>query len=172
LPNFPPPPDEHPLRGLVLDALVDAGLEPNIDDDGDVAFVVNEQRLFARCVDQPVGALRVLGQWRIGEDVEADELTQLRVASGVTLQNNLVKVGIHDEVLMVCVDHLVPQGSNVGELTMICVGAVLNAVQAWHTGVGGETRGDSEGADSTGEDSSNGTAGDGGVQPPRSPTDG
>ena len=31
LPNFPPPADEHPLRGRVLDVLKDLGLNPNID---------------------------------------------------------------------------------------------------------------------------------------------
>ena len=40
LPNFPPPADEHPLRGRVLDILVDLGLAPNLDTDGDVAFTV------------------------------------------------------------------------------------------------------------------------------------
>ncbi len=137
LPNFPPPPDEHPLRGMVLDALTDAGTGPNIDDDGDIAFVVNEQKLFARCVDKPAPAMRVLGQWRIGADVTADELTQLKVASAVTLQGNLVKVGIHENVLMVCVDHLVTPGTNVSELVMVCIGAVLSGVQNWHVGVGG-----------------------------------
>lgn len=42
LPNFPPPSDEHPLRGRVLDALQDLGIEPVIDSDGDVAFQVGE----------------------------------------------------------------------------------------------------------------------------------
>src|SRR5215204_5054518 len=48
LPNFPPPADEHPLRGRVLDVLVDLGLRPNLDADGDVAFTANEQQLFIR----------------------------------------------------------------------------------------------------------------------------
>lgn len=125
------------MRGRVLDALVDAGLEPNIDEDGDVALMVDDQRMFVRCVDEPVEALRVLGQWKIGDDIPANELEQLRVASNVSLQSNLVKLGIADDVLVVCVDHLVGEGQDVGELVMICVGAVLNAVQAWHIGAGG-----------------------------------
>ena len=53
LPNFPPPADEHPLRGRVLDVLKDHQLDPNIDADGDVAFMIGEppQQLFVRCQD-------------------------------------------------------------------------------------------------------------------------
>lgn len=126
------------MRGRVLDALSDAGLDPNIDEDGDVALLVDDQRMFVRCVDEPVQALRVLGQWKIGDDIPATEVEQLRVASNVSLQSNLVKLGIADEVLVVCVDHLVSETQDVGELVMICVGAVLNAVQAWHIGAGGD----------------------------------
>ena len=46
LPNFPPPADEHPLRGRVLDVLKDLGLSPNIDGDGDVAFTIGEPAAF------------------------------------------------------------------------------------------------------------------------------
>lgn len=133
------------LRGRVLEALSDAGLSPNIDEDGDVALLVDDQRMFVRCVDEPVQALRVLGQWKIGDDIPADELEQLRVASAVSLQSNLVKLGIADDVLVVCVDHLVSPGQDVGELVMICVGAVLNAVQAWHVNAGGEVPEDGTG---------------------------
>ena len=48
LPNFPPPADEHPLRGRVLDVLVDMGAQPNLDTDGDVAYQANEQTIFVR----------------------------------------------------------------------------------------------------------------------------
>ena len=51
LPNFPPPPSERPLRGRVLDALIDEGFEPNIDDDGDVAFTMQDQQLFVFVVE-------------------------------------------------------------------------------------------------------------------------
>ena len=40
LPNFPPPADEHPLRGRVLDVLQDLEVQPDIDADGDVTFTV------------------------------------------------------------------------------------------------------------------------------------
>ena len=51
LPNFPPPPSEHPLRGRVLDILLDEGFQPDIDSDGDVAFKVQGQQLFVRCLE-------------------------------------------------------------------------------------------------------------------------
>ena len=51
LANFPPPAGEHPLRGRVLDVLVDAGAQPNLDTGGDVAFQANEQTVFVRVTE-------------------------------------------------------------------------------------------------------------------------
>jgi len=67
LPSFPPPPSEHPQRGRVLDALIDEGFGPNID--GDVAFTVQDQQLFVRCLEGDMTIMRVFGQWQIGADV-------------------------------------------------------------------------------------------------------
>ena len=89
LPNFPPPPSERPLRGRVLDALIDEGFEPNIDSDGDVAFTVQDQQLFVRCMEGDFSIMRVFGQWQIGADVPQDPLTQLRACNELTLSLNV-----------------------------------------------------------------------------------
>ncbi len=82
LPNFPPPSDEHPLRGLVIDALQDLGLEANIDKDGDVSFKANEQTMFVRSLENSgVRIMRVFGQWQIGEQVPQDKVMQLSVCT-------------------------------------------------------------------------------------------
>ena len=80
LPNFPPPADEHPLRGRVLDVLKDLGLNPNIDGDGDVAFMIGEppQQLFVRCLDGDWPVMRIFGQWLIGEQVPDDLYLRLQ----------------------------------------------------------------------------------------------
>ena len=63
LPNFPPPADEHPLRGRVLDVLQDLEIKPSIDSDGDVAFQVGDpvQQLFVRCQDGDFPVMRIFG---------------------------------------------------------------------------------------------------------------
>ncbi len=137
LPNFPPPADEHPLRGRVLDALADAGMAPNLDADGDVAVVLNEQKLFVRCVDGDVPMMRVFGQWRIGDAVSPDEMTRLRAASHVTSTVNLVKVSVHDDILVVAADAVVTPGASLEILLGTAINLVLSAVKVWHVQAGG-----------------------------------
>jgi hypothetical protein len=137
LPNFPPPADEHPLRGRVLDSLADAGMAPNLDEDGDVAIVISEQKLFVRCVDGDVPMMRVFGQWRIGDAVAADELTRLRAASHVTATVNLVKLSVHNGVLVVAADAIVTEGSSLDVLLGTSINLVLSAVKVWHVQAGG-----------------------------------
>ena len=72
LPNFPPPADEHPLRGRVLDVLVDAGAQPNLDTDGDVAYQANEQTIFVRVTEGELPVMRVFGQWTLPDEVASD----------------------------------------------------------------------------------------------------
>ena len=93
-PNFPPPSEEHPLRGRVLDALMDEGFRPDIDDDGDVAFKVQGQQLFVRCMEGDFTIMRVFGQWQVGDDIPQDELAQLRACNDLTLRLNVVKAGL------------------------------------------------------------------------------
>src|SRR6476469_6747821 len=88
LPNFPPPANEHPLRGRVLDALIDQGLAPNVDNDGDVAFTVQEQQLFVRCTEGDFQIMRLFGQWAISDTVPSDPLTRLATCNETTLQMN------------------------------------------------------------------------------------
>ncbi len=112
LPNFPPPPDEHPLRGRVLDVLIDQGLGPDIDGDGDVAFTVQDQQLFVRCSEGDFQIMRVFGQWAIGEAVPADPLKRLETCNELTLQLNIVKLGLAHDTLVVTAEHVVSPQSD------------------------------------------------------------
>jgi type III secretion system-like peptide-binding chaperone len=135
LPMFPPPEGEHPLRGRVLDALLDDGHEPTIDEDGDVALRVQDQRIFIRCLDTVPPMMRVFGQWLVDDDVAPDELTRLRAANAVTGAVNLVKVTVHDDRLAVVVDLLVPAGLDLRPLLGATIDAVLGSVRTWYSTV-------------------------------------
>lgn len=137
LPSFPPPPEEHPLRGRVLDALIDEGLAPNVDAEGDVAVEVSGQKVFVRCADQPVPMMRVFGQWRIGQGVPEDELSRLRAANDVTARLNLVKASVHKDVLLVAVDLVVLGTPPLRQLLSGALQGVLAAVKTWHVAAGG-----------------------------------
>ena len=132
LPNFPPPPDEHPLRGRVLDALIDQGLAPNVDSDGDVAFTVQDQQLFVRCTEGDFQIMRVFGQWAISDAVPSDPLTRLSTCNEITLQLNVVKAGLANDTLVVTSEHIVDQTSNVPALVNVSIQLVLAGVQMWH----------------------------------------
>jgi hypothetical protein len=139
LPNFPPPSEEHPLRGRVLDALMDEGFRPDIDDDGDVAFKVQGQQLFVRCMEGDFTIMRVFGQWQIGEDVPQDVLTQLQTCNDLTLRLNVVKVGIANGTLVVTGEHVVAPETELKTLLQVTVQLVLSAVHMWHEAMtGGE----------------------------------
>lgn len=137
LPSFPPPEDEHPLRGRVLDALIDLQLSPNVDSDGDVSLVVQQQKVFVRCVDGPLPLMRVFGQWRVGDSVPDDELARLRAANEITARTNLVKTTVHDGILLVAVDLVVPEGAPLRQLLQGAFTGILAAVKAWHVAAGG-----------------------------------
>lgn len=132
LPSFPPPMDEIPLRGRVLDALLDEGYRPTIDEDGDVAFKAQGQLVFVRCVPSEPPLMRVFGQWIIGEDVPGDELVRLRAANAVTGALNLVKTTVHDDRLVVAVDLVVSEGLDLTSLITATTDAVIGSVQTWH----------------------------------------
>ena len=135
LPNFPPPADEHPLRGRVHDALKDLGLDPNIDADGDVAFTVGEpaQQLFVRCQDGDFPIMRIFGQWMISDQVPPDPQLRLQRCNDFSLQLNLVKVGIANDNLIVSGEHVVPLGADIPMLFQITVNIIMEVVQMWHT---------------------------------------
>ena len=132
LPNFPPPPDEHPLRGRVLDVLVDLGLAPNLDNDGDVAFTVNDQQLFVRCSEGEVEIMRVFGQWQIQEDLLADRLHLHETCNELNLNMNCVKTGVAGSTLVVTGEHLVTPGADLSTLVQVSIQVILSAVQLWH----------------------------------------
>ena len=132
LPNFPPPPDEHPLRGLVIDALQDLGLEPDIDKEGDVAFKANDHQLFVRCLESEVRIMRVFGQWQLGEPVPQDKVMQLSVCNDINLSMTMVKAGIGNDALVVTSEHLVVSDESVKQLVSLSVQITLATVQSWH----------------------------------------
>lgn len=135
LPNFPPPAGEHPLRGRVLDALIDEGFRPDVDEDGDVAVRVQGQQLFVRCMDTAPPLMRVFGQWMIGDDVPGGELIRLRAANAVTGALNLVKATVLDDRLVIAVDLVVGDSLDLRSLLTATVDAVLGSVQTWHATV-------------------------------------
>jgi hypothetical protein len=135
LPNFPPPPDEHPLRGRVLDALIDEGFRPDVDEDGDVAVRVQGQQLFVRCMDTEPPLMRVFGQWMIGADVPGGELMRLRAANAVTGALNLVKATVIEDRLVIAVDLVVADSIELRSLLTATADAVLGSVQTWHATV-------------------------------------
>ena len=132
LPNFPPPANEHPLRGRVLDVLVDLGLPPNIDSDGDVAFTVNEQQLFVRCTEGDVEIMRVFGQWQIQDDLLGDRVKLFETCNELNLNMNTVKTGIAGTTLVVTAEHLVTPGADVSSLVQVSIQVILSGVHIWH----------------------------------------
>lgn len=132
LPNFPPPATEHPLRGRVLDVLMDDGFRPDIDPDGDVAFKVQGQQLFVRCLEGDFTIMRVFGQWQIGDEVPKDMLTLLQACNDLTLSLNIAKAGIANDTLVVTAEHIVGPDSELAPLLQISIQLVLSAVQMWH----------------------------------------
>jgi hypothetical protein len=147
LPSFPPPPSEHPLRGRVLDALIDEGFGPNIDDDGDVAFTVQDQQLFVRCTEGEFTIMRVFGQWQIGADVPQDALSQLMACNQLTLSLNVVKVGIANETLVVTGEHVIGPDTDVKGLLAVTTQLVLSAVHMWHETIMGRTQDEAAGTE-------------------------
>ncbi len=133
LPNFPPPEDEHPLRGRVLDVIKDLGINPNIDADGDVAFSLGEpsQQLFVRCQDGEFPIMRVFGQWQLGAPVSDDPLERLTRCNDFTLQLHVAKVNLAGGNLVVSCDHLVLPETDLTELFKVTVDLILQVVGAW-----------------------------------------
>ena len=132
LPNFPPPADEHPLRGRVLDALQDGGFAPDIDADGDVSFKVADQQLFVRCTEGEVALMRVFGQWALAPEVPQELTRQLEVCNEINLSLNLAKTGMANNTLVVTCEHLAPEGAPLEMLLDVSIQIILAGVQMWH----------------------------------------
>jgi len=123
------------LRGRVLDALLDEGYRPDVDEDGDVAVRAQGQQLFVRCMDTAPPLMRVFGQWVIGDDVPGGELLRLRAANAVTGALNLVKATVIDDRLVIAVDLVVGESLDLRSLLVATLDAVLGSVQTWHATV-------------------------------------
>ena len=136
LPDFPPSPDAHPLRGRVLDALLDEGFRPDIDDDGDVAVKVQGQQLYVRCIEGDLTILRIFGQWRLGDAVSSDELARLRACNAVTARLSVAKTVLAGDVLVSSAEHVVTPGTPLAMVLTTSLELVLTAVNLWHEALG------------------------------------
>lgn len=137
LPNFPPPADEHPLRGRVLDALQDEGYRPDIDADGDIAFKVNGQQLFVHCFEGDLPLMRVFGQWQIDEKLPEDELSRLRSCNDLSLRLNVVTVGLNESTLFVKAEQICQVGTDAKMVVTVLTQLVIQAVHIWHEHMSG-----------------------------------
>lgn len=132
LPNFPPPPDEHPLRGRVLDVLQDLQFQPNLDKDGDVSFTAREQKMFIRIREGDIDMMRIFGQWRIADSMPQDLLQRLNACNNVTLGVNIVKAGIAGGTLVLATDHMITKTEDVRVKVAVSVDLILKGLQMWH----------------------------------------
>ena len=132
LPNFPPPADEHPMRGRVLDVLQDLEVQPDIDADGDVTFTVNDQNLFIRCHEGELQIMRIFGQWQLPEQLIGQETKALETCNELNLTLNCVKTGIGNGTLAVACDHLMTAGVDLDAAVQIGIQLVLSTVSFWH----------------------------------------
>ncbi len=150
LPNFPPPASEHPLRGRVLDALQDLEVQPNIDEDGDVSFTVNDQALFARCHEGELQILRIFGQWQLPSELVDDRLHLLNVCNELNLTLNCVKCGIGPGTLAITSDQLLTPGTDLTASLQVGIQLVLSTVHFWHQrALGLDDQGEPGGTDGT-----------------------
>ena len=141
LPNFPPPPQERPLTGRVLDALQDLKMAPNLDPQGDVAFEVQGQKLFVKAIQgEQFDIMRVFGQWQIAGSVPEDLLTRLNGCNDVTLGVNLVKAGIANGNLVLAVEQIVARPEQPKGKVQIATGLILQSLQLWHRNVVAKSR--------------------------------
>lgn len=131
LPDFPPSPSERPLRGRVLDVLLDEGYRPDIDDDGDVAVKIKGQQLYVRCTEGEFTVLRVFGQWRL-DDAAGDELALLQACNSVSSRLSVAKTTLRDGTLVVSADHLVTSATPLQMVVISSLELVLSAVGLWH----------------------------------------
>ncbi|MFX0538027.1 hypothetical protein ACQBAT_03635 [Ornithinimicrobium sp. Y1847] len=136
LPNFPPPPEEHPLTGRVLDALQDLNMQPNLDSQGDVAIQASGQKLFVKVIEgDQFDIMRAFGQWQIANTVPDDLFTRLNGCNDVSLGVNLVKCGIANGNLVLSVEQIVTRRENPKAKLQIAIGLILQALPLWHRNV-------------------------------------
>jgi hypothetical protein len=134
LPEFIPAPDGDPLRRRVFDTLLEEGVRPGVDEDGDVAFRAQGQLLFVRCLPTEPPLIRVFGQW-IENEVPGGEITRLRAANAVVGRFNLIKATVVDDRLVVAADLVISDGIDLTSLLAASIQAILHSVQAWYSAV-------------------------------------
>lgn len=143
IPNFNPTPSAPPqpestgnaLRDRVIHVLNESGLLAEVDQDGDIAYKVDDQQLFVRTVDGEPALMRVFGQWSITDDLPQDLTKQLLAANDVTLSLSIIKTAIANHTLVVTGEHLVGPESDLKMLLDSTTQMVLQAVQFWHQSV-------------------------------------
>lgn len=141
LPNFPPPPQDRPLSGRVLDALQDLQMNPDLDKEGDVAFEARDQKLFVKVVQgEQFDIMRVFGQWQIADSVPEDMRVRLDGCNDITLGVNLVKAGIAAGHLVLAVEQIVARQEQPKAKLQIGVGLILQALSLWHRNVLAKSR--------------------------------
>lgn len=143
------PPAEAPLRDRVQEALTELGVQASIDEDGDVAFDFEDQKLFVRCADDESNVLRVFGQWALEDPVPSDALERLRISNDVNVAFNLVKAAVANDTVLITSEHILPRGADVRGLLGIAVPLVMQGVQLWHQRATGQVPGpeDEEGTE-------------------------
>lgn len=144
LPNMAPPVAAAAgtsLRDQVVAALRTDGLLAEIDSDGDVSYKVDGQQLFVRTLEGEVTILRIFGQWQIGEDVPADELTQLRACNELAVRLSVVKSALVGGTLLVTAEQVITPGADVHPFLPMLTQAVLAGVQGWHQIATGDLEG-------------------------------
>jgi hypothetical protein len=106
-----------------------------VDEDGDILLPVDDQVVFIRCVDSAPALVRVFGCWQVGE-VPGGELVHLRAANAVTGAITLIKLTLHEELLIVAAELIVNDASPLGPLVRGAVDAVLGAARTWYATIG------------------------------------
>ncbi|WP_433955784.1 T3SS (YopN, CesT) and YbjN peptide-binding chaperone 1 [Janibacter indicus] len=146
------PEQEAPLRDRIEEALRELGLEPRIDDEGDVAFTFSEQQMFVRAADDESNVLRVFGQWALEDPVPTDPMERLQVSNDLNVAFNLVKAAVAGDTLLVTSEHILPRGADVRGLLGLALPLVLQGVQLWHQRATGQELEDAVEGDQAGQE--------------------
>lgn len=153
LPTFGFPTEvETSLKDRVTEALTRMGGEFEIDSDGDIRIVVDEQALFIRTMEGGMPFMRIFGQWHISDELKADHLGQLSIASDLSTRLNLIKVGVvqheatedSDEdgptrLLVSAADLVITPDTQLEPLIGQSVFGIMQSVRTWHEAANGKS---------------------------------
>ncbi len=124
-----------PLRDQVMEVLAAEGFRPQIDEDGDVAVLLESQPVFVRAFDTVPPMLRVSSQWLIGPEIPGGELVHLRACNAMTGVLNLIKTTLLSDRLVVAIDLVAVEGADLHLLLPAAMQAVKGSVATWHSTV-------------------------------------